>query len=134
MRDAQEPDCDQLAEAVKEYMTEQQKTLEQRLGNHQLTLLSDTGATVADANLRNLQRNSVNDLATLATAVGNAKASLTEEQQQYYDLLTWEESEAIEAEQNDATGEQSAASPSISKNMCFWELFYLHLFMREFCS
>ena len=115
VRDAQEPDCDQLAEAVKEYMTEQQKTLEQRLGNHQLTLLSDTGATVADANLRNLQRNSVNDLATLATAVGNAKASLTEEQQQYYDLLTWEESEAIEAEQNDATGEQSAASPSISK-------------------
>ena len=103
VRDAQEPDCDQLAEAVKEYMTEQQKTLEQRLGNHQLTLLSDTGATVADANLRNLQRNSVNDLATLATAVGNAKASLTEEQQQYYDLLTWEESE------------QSAASPSISK-------------------
>lgn len=68
VRDAQEPDCDQLAEAVKEYMTEQQKTLEQRLGNHQLTLLSDTGATVADANLRNLQRNSVNDLATLATA------------------------------------------------------------------
>lgn len=115
VRDVQEPDCDQLAEAVKEYMTEQQKTLEQRLGNHQLTLLSDTGATVADANLRNLQRNSVNDLATLATAVGNAKASLTEEQQQYYDLLTWEESKAIEAEQNDAAGEQSAASPSISK-------------------
>lgn len=115
VRDAQEPDCDQLAEAVKEYMTEQQKTLEQRLGTHQLILLSDTGATVADANLRNLQRNSVNDLATLATAVGKAKTDLTAEQQQYYDLLTWEESETVEAEQSDVTGEQPAVSPSISK-------------------
>lgn len=96
-------------------------------------MLSDTGATVADANLRNLQRNSVNDLATLATAVGKAKTDLTAEQQQYYDLLTWEESETVEAEQSDVTGEQPAVSPSISKNMCFWELFYLHLFMREFC-
>lgn len=115
VRDAQEPDCDQLAEAVKEYMTEQQKTLEQRLGTHQLILLSDTGATVADANLRNLQRNSVNDLATLATAVVKAKTDLTAEQQQYYDLLTWEESETVEAEQSDVTGEQPAVSPSISK-------------------
>lgn len=115
VRDAQEPDCDQLAEAVKEYMTEQQKTLEQRLGTHQLILLSDTGATVADANLRNLQRNSVNDLATLATAVGKAKTDLTAEQQQYYDLLTWEESETVEAEQSDVTGEQPAVSPSIRK-------------------
>lgn len=115
VRDAQEPDCDQLAEAVKEYMTEQQKTLEQRLGTHQLILLSDTGATVADANLRNLQRNSVNDLATLVTAVGKAKTDLTAEQQQYYDLLTWEESETVEAEQSDVTGEQPAVSPSISK-------------------
>lgn len=73
VRYTQESDCDQLAEAVKEYMTEQQKALEQKVGTHQLILISDIGATVADTNLRNNQRNNVNDLADLSSEIGKAK-------------------------------------------------------------
>ena len=115
VRYTQESDCDQLAEAVKEYMTEQQKALEQKVGTHQLILISDIGATVADTNLRNNQRNNVNDLADLSSEIGKAKEDFTDEQWEYYNLLVRKENEAVEAEPEDATVEQLTISHSISK-------------------
>ena len=112
VRYTQESDCDQLAEAVKEYMTEQQKALEQKVGTHQLILISDIGA---DTNLRNNQRNNVNDLADLSSEIGKAKEDFTDEQWEYYNLLVRKENEAVEAEPEDATVEQLTISHSISK-------------------
>lgn len=115
VRYTQESGCDQLAEAVKEYMTEQQKVLEQKVEIHQLILISDTGATVADTNLKNNQRSNVNGLADLSYEIGKAKQDFTDEQWEYYNLLVRKENEAVEAEPEDATIEQLTTSHSISK-------------------
>ena len=96
-------------------MTEQQKVLEQKVEIHQLILISDTGATVADINLKNNQRNNVNDLADLSYEIRKAKEDFTDEQWEYYNLLVRKENEAVEAEPEDATVEQLTTSHSISK-------------------
>lgn len=113
---ADETACEQLAAAVKDYMEQQQKKLAIELGNHTLTLLSETSGMVMNTNVMNRQIDYGNQISDLRSRIASAKAGFTAEQQQYYDLLTWEEIEEAEVDQKDTTDEQPVpASPSISK-------------------
>lgn len=112
-----EKTCEQLAEAVNSYMEEQQKNLAEKLGSHELILLSETSGKIISTDTMGRQIDYGNQLINLKAGIASAKAEFTEDQQKYYDLLTWEEGmDEAEIVQKDTVEEQAVAvSPSVSK-------------------
>lgn len=113
-----EKTCEQLAEAVNSYMEEQQKNLAEKLGSHELILLSETSGKIISTDTMVRQIDYGNQLINLKAGIASTKAGFTEDQQKYYDLLTWEE-KAKEAEMDykDAATEEEPVleSPSVGK-------------------
>ena len=109
-----EETCGQLADAVNSYLEQQQKNLVDKLGNHELILLSETSGKTISTDVMNRQI----DYGNLRSGIASAKAGFTADQQQYYNLLTWEEeTKEAEVDQKDITTEDQPvlASPSVSK-------------------
>jgi len=113
---ADEATCEQFANAVKDYMEQQQKKLVAEVGDHALILLSETSGAVMDPDVMDDQIDYGNQISDIRSKIVSAKAEFTTEQQQYYDLLTWEETKEVAEDQTDTTEEQPIpAPPSISK-------------------
>lgn len=105
--------CQKLAEAVKTYISEEQKQLNNELDQHVLVLVSETTGSVMNKDLMNEQIKCRNEIASLQSTIATAKADFTEEQKQYYELLTWEEAE--HSEQNVTAEENPVPTPAASK-------------------
>lgn len=113
---ADEAACEQLANAVKDYVEQQQKKLTTEAGNHVLVLLSETSGIVMDPDVMEDQISCGGQISDLRSKIASEKAGFTAEQQQYYDLLTWKEIEDAEIDQKDTVEEQPVLdSPSVSK-------------------
>ena len=113
-----EKTCEQLAEAVNSYMEEQQKNLAEKLGSHELILLSETSGKIISTDTMVRQIDYGNQLINLKAGIASAKAGFTEDQQKYYDLLTWEEKgKEAEMDHKDAATEEEPVleSPSVGK-------------------
>lgn len=113
-----EKTCEQLAEAVNSYMEEQQKNLAEKLGSHELILLSETSGKIISTDTMARQIDYGNQLINLKAGIASAKAGFTEDQQKYYDLLTWEEkAKEAEMDHKDAATEEEPVleSPSVGK-------------------
>lgn len=113
-----EKTCEQLAEAVNSYMEEQQKNLAEKLGSHELILLSETSGKIISTDTMVRQIDYGNQLINLKAGIASAKAEFTEDQQKYYDLLTWEEkAKEAEMDHKDAATEEEPVleSPSVGK-------------------
>ena len=113
-----EKTCEQLAEAVNSYMEEQQKNLAEKLGSHELILLSETSGKIIRTDTMVRQIDYGNQLINLKAGIASAKAGFTEDQQKYYDLLTWEEkAKEAEMDHKDAATEEEPVleSPSVGK-------------------
>ena len=112
-----EETCGQLATAVSSYI-EQQQNLAKELGNHELVLLSETSGKTISTDVMDRQIDYGDQVSDLRARIASAKAGFTADQQQYYDLLTWEEeTKEDEVDQEDTTTEVQPvlASPSVSK-------------------
>lgn len=112
-----EATCSQLSDAVKGYMEQQQALLAEKLGNHELTLLTETSGEIINTTVMSRQIDYGNQISDLRSRIASAKEGFSEEQEQYYELLTWdEETKETEVDQKDTTEEQSVlSSPSVSK-------------------
>lgn len=108
--------CQKLAEAVKAYISEEQKQLNNELGQHALVLVSETTGFVMNRDLMDEQIKCRNEMASLQSTIATAKADFTEEQKQYYELLTWEEAEHSEQPAQNVTAEENPVpTPAVSK-------------------
>lgn len=108
--------CQKLAEAVKTYISEEQKQLNNELDQHVLVLVSETTGSVMNKDLMNEQIKCRNEIASLQSTIATAKADFTEEQKQYYELLTWEEAEHSEQPAQNVTAEENPVpTPAVSK-------------------
>ena len=108
--------CQKLAEAVKAYISEEQKQLNNELGTHALILVSETTGSVMKKDLMDEQIKCRNEIASLQSTIATAKADFTEEQNQYYELLTWEEAEHSEQPAQNVTAEENPVpTPAVSK-------------------
>ncbi|RHP90511.1 hypothetical protein DXA19_15375 [Firmicutes bacterium AM59-13] len=111
--------CQKLAEAVKAYISEEQKQLNNELGQHVLVLVSETTGSVMNKDLMNDQIKCRNEIASLQSTIAATKADFTEEQKKYYELLTWEEAEHSEQPeqpaQNVTAEENPVPTPAVSK-------------------
>lgn len=97
---------------------EQQQNLAKELGNHELVLLSETSGKTISTDVMDRQIDYGDQVSDLRARIASAKAGFTADQQQYYDLLTWEEeTKEDEVDQEDTTTEVQPvlASPSVSK-------------------
>lgn len=113
---ADEASCEQLANAVKDYVEQQQKNLLTKVGDHTLVLLAETSGVSMDTDVMEDQISCGDQISDLRSRIASAKAGFTTEQQQYYDLLTWKEIEDAEIDQKDTVEEQPVLdSPSVSK-------------------
>lgn len=111
-----EETCKELAEAVKAYVEQQSETIAEKLGEHELILLSESAGTVTDISLMNRQVDYGNAISNLRSSIASAKAGFTDDQTKYYELLTWEEGIDKVAVDEDTTEEQPVeTTPSISK-------------------
>ena len=92
--------CQKLSDAVKAYMV----------------LVSETIGSIMNKNLMNEQIRSRNEIASLQSTIAAAKADFTEEQKQYYELVTWEEAEHSEQPAQNVTAEENPVlTPAVSK-------------------
>ena len=111
--------CQKLTDAVKAYISEEQRQLSNELGQHALVLVSETTGVVMNKNILNNQVICRNEIASLQSTIAAAKADFTEEQKKYYELLTWEEAKQAEQpaqpEQNVTAEEDPVPTPAVSK-------------------
>lgn len=105
--------CQKLTEAVKTYISEEQKKLNNELDQHALVLVSETTGSVMNKGLMDEQIKCRNEITSVQSTIATAKAGFTEEQKQYYELLTWEEAE--QPAQSVTTEEESKPTPAVSK-------------------
>ena len=99
-------------------MEEQQKNLAEKLGSHELILLSETSGKIISTDTMGRQIDYGNQLINLKAGIASAKAEFTEDQQKYYDLLTWDEKvKEAEMDHKDAATEEKPVleSPSVGK-------------------
>ena len=109
-----EESCEKLTGAVKEYLTMQQEDLSQKIGNHEMVLLSETMGTVTNTGVLNSQTAYRDEISSLKATIAATKAGFTEEQKQYYDLLTQNDSAIIDTTQDTVTEPVTVQKPSIS--------------------
>lgn len=108
--------CQKLAEAVKAYISEEQKQLNNELGQHALILVSEATGSVMNKDLMDEQIKCRNEIASLQSTIAATKADFTEEQKKYYELLTWEEAEHSEQPAQNVTAEENPVpTPAVSK-------------------
>lgn len=120
-----ENQCRKLAQAVVDYVKEWEQELQRELGEHAVIVLSQSVATVADANILNRQRTNLNDIQANMSAAARLKDGFTDEERRYYEYLVEgqfsEKAESEEGEvdkvENDGEEEElftTIATPSIS--------------------
>ena len=109
-----EESCEKLADAVKEYLAMQQENLSQEIGNHELILLSETMGTVSNTEVLDKQTSYRDEISSLKESITKKKAEFTEEQKQYYNLLTQNDSEIVDTTQDAAAESVTVQKPSIS--------------------
>lgn len=111
--------CQKLAEAVKAYISEEQKQLNNELDQRALVLVSETTGSVMNKDLMDEQIKCRNEMASLQSTIAATKADFTEEQKKYYELLTWEEAEHSEQPEQPAQSvtaeENPIPTPAVSK-------------------
>ena len=108
--------CQKLAEAVKTYISEEQKQLNDELGKHALILVAEDTGSVMNKELMDEQIQCRNEIASLQSTIAATKADFTEEQKKYYELLTWEEAEHSEQPAQNVTAEENPVlTPAVSK-------------------
>lgn len=109
-----EEDCKKLTGAVKKYVAEQQKSVEQDFGAHEVVLVSESTGVVMDTGIMDKQIANNNALVTLQTNIAKAKDAFTPGQKAYYDLLTAEtDEESVEEPQTEEPAVQPTPSVSV---------------------
>lgn len=102
----------------KAYISEEQKQLNNELGQHALILVAETTGSVMNKELMDEQIQCRNEIASLQSTIAATKADFTEEQKKYYELLTWEGAEQSEQPAQNVTAEENPVpTPAVSKNM-----------------
>ena len=79
--------CEKLVQVIIDYMTAKCSELSNVIGNHEISILTQSLVTVSDTNIMSQQRSYFGDIATLESAIANYKSKFSEIEWQYYDFL-----------------------------------------------
>lgn len=82
-----EAQCKKMLETVIAFLKEKQPDIESVLGEHEIAVVNESFAVVADTNIGELQKKNLIELAELQETLSNAKNKLSDIEQQYYNFL-----------------------------------------------
>lgn len=82
--------CREIAKSVADYAAMQKLLLQEELGTHDIIILEQSQALVADTDIANRQKTYVNDIVSFMTSAARAKGTFTEKEQEYYESLAAE--------------------------------------------
>lgn len=97
--------CSAMADAAEEFIRQQQKELEQKIGSHEVILLSRSQGEVADRKVADLQSTGTNTLYSLSNYYSSLVKGFTSEELAYYNYLI----EGSPADNGDAEIQGNAA-------------------------
>lgn len=122
---ADEAQCKKILETIIAFLKERQKDIADALGEHEITIVSTSFAVVKDIKIADIQKNNLDNIVAMKSAIANAKTLLSEEEQQYYDFLYGDdETEKDKKAEKEKEAEAEAAStetatPGISVKYIF---------------
>lgn len=83
----QEQMCDRIAQSIIGYVNEKASLIEDKMGEHELTVLSQSVVTISDTSIMNYQKGTLGELASLESSIAGYKGNFSEKEWQYYDVL-----------------------------------------------
>ena len=107
--------CKELANAVKGYVEQQQKKLVSEIGEHKVILLSESSGSVMSTDILSRQVEYRNVLFSLQSAIIAEKTAFTEDQKQYYNILTNKEELEDTEQKTEEAAPLVAEKPQMSK-------------------
>lgn len=133
----------EIAGAVIRFLEEKHDRIEEAMGEHKIAVVNQAEAETTDLGVLERQKNIVDDIAAMETAILQYKDAFTAEEQQYYDILTKKsadgDKDGVKKESSPAeAGGKTSAGISIKYvilGMFLTVFFYLFVFfMRYVCS
>lgn len=123
-----EEQCKELAKEVIAYLNQQQKSVQEQMGSHEIKLVNEAYSVIADTSLMDKQRVYKGDIIAWNTNAARLKEAFTEEEWKYYNFLTMGKAQGIpekyEKEEDDVEVKQeeqvgglevtAIATPSVS--------------------
>lgn len=83
-----EAQCKKMLETVIAFLKEKQPDIESILGEHEIAVVNESFAVVADAKIAEMQKGMLGNIAEMQTKLSDAKNKLSDIEQQYYSFLT----------------------------------------------
>ncbi len=93
-----EEKCETASEELISYMQEQCAQLIGTMGEHTLSVVSQSSKVVSDSGLLDKQRTLINNITSFKTIIGKAKDAFSDEEWDYYNFLTGDSSNVQEKE------------------------------------
>lgn len=104
-----------MTQAVIRFVRKKHEQIEEAMGQHEIVLLNQSDAAVADIGILDSQRNMIDEIASMETAILQYKDAFTDEQRQYYDLMAPADGRSTDADKSKELEGDAEASLGISK-------------------
>lgn len=133
----------EIAAAVISFLEEKHDQIEEVMGEHEIVVVNQSETEIADMSVLERQKNIIDDIAAMETAILQYKDAFSAEQQQYYDILAKESADSgkdgAQKERNpDEAGDQTSAGISMKYvilGMFLAAFLYMFVFfLRYVCS
>ena len=125
--------CSTLAEAVADYITNKQSEITSVVGEHEIILIGESYAEIADTSLLDSQKSLKSDLINLRTAEMKLTKDFSADQQEYFTLICMQEQEAVEDAQEPVQN-ITAAAPGVSKKyMLMGAILFVFIYAGVLC-
>ena len=125
--------CSTLAEAVADYITNKQSEITSVVGEHEIILIGESYAEIADTSLLDSQKSLKSDLINLRTAEMKLTNDFSADQQEYFTLICMQEQKAVEDTQEPVQN-ITAAAPGVSKKyMLMGAILFVFIYAGILC-
>jgi hypothetical protein len=80
--------CQKMAQAIVDFLNSRHDSMAAQLGEHEISVVSQTVGEVGISSVLTAQRNMVSELLSLESSIARTKGAFTDEEWYYYNLLT----------------------------------------------
>lgn len=125
--------CSKLAQEVVDYIFGKQSEIISSVGNHEIKLIGQSYAEIADSALMDDQKSLKSDLINLRTAEVKLTKDFSADQQEYFTLLCMQKQEAV-ADTQKPVQNTAVAAPGVSKKyMLMGAILFVFIYAGVLC-
>ena len=125
--------CSKLAQKVVDYISGKQSEITSAVGNHEIKLIGQSYAEIADPTLMEDQKNLKSDLINLRTEEVKLTKDFSADQQEYFTVLCMQKQEVV-ADTQKPVQNTAEAAPSVSKKyMLMGAILFVFIYAGVLC-